>query len=92
MQQPVEDMATTKARLKELIVSHLSLVNVTPDQIKDDAPLFGEGLGLDSLDAVELVVMLQRHYGISVEDSEVGRRIFASVNALAEYVQANRTK
>jgi acyl carrier protein len=92
MQQPAEDLATVKTRLKELIVSHLSLVNVTPDQIKDDAPLFGEGLGLDSLDAVELVVMLQRYYGISVEDSEVGRRIFASINALAEYVQANRTK
>ena len=92
MQDSAQDLVAGKKKLRELIVSHLSLVNVTPDSIRDEEPLFGEGLGLDSLDAVELVVMLKRHFGVEVPDSETGRRIFSSVNALAEFVQANRTK
>ena len=92
MEPSLQDIEALKRQLKELIVSHLALVNVTPDSIKDEAPLFGEGLGLDSLDAVELIVMLKRHYGITVADSETGRRIFGSVNTLAEFVRDNRTQ
>ena len=92
MQESKEDAGAIKARLKELLVSQLALVNVTPSSIQDDAPLFGEGLGLDSLDAVELIVMLKRNFGVTVPDSETGRRIFGSVNAMAEFVQANRTQ
>ncbi len=92
MQEAQPDFGALKAQLKELIVSHLALVNVTPGSIRDEAPLFGEGLGLDSLDAVELIVMLKRHFGVTVPDSETGRRIFSSIDTLAEYVQANRTQ
>ena len=64
----------------------LNLQNIKAEDIKDDAPLFGDGLGLDSLDAVEIVVLLQRHFAVEVKDMEVGRRILQSVSTLAEYV------
>lgn len=92
MENAPQDLTALKTQLKTLIVSHLQLVNVAPESIQDDTPLFGGGLGLDSLDAVELVVMLQRNFGVAVQDSEEGRRIFSSVNALAEFVQQRRTK
>jgi acyl carrier protein len=75
-----------RAKLKDLLVSHLNLEGVTPDQIQDDAPLFGEGLGLDSLDAVEIVVILQRHFGVDVKDMEQGRERFRSVTTLANFI------
>lgn len=82
-----------KQELKELLVENLSLEDVTADEIEDDMPLFGDdGLGLDSLDGVEIVVMLQRHYGLDVKDMQKGREIFLSVNTLADYVQKNATK
>ena len=73
-------------QLKRILVDELSLEELTPEQIDDNAPLFGEGLGLDSLDAVELVVILQKHYGIEIKDLEEGRAAFQSVNALAAYI------
>lgn len=82
-------LAEIKVRIKELLVSHLSLEDVRPEDIKDDEPLFNEGLGLDSLDAVEIVVLLQRNFGLEVKDMEKGRRIFQSVNTLANYVYEN---
>ena len=81
-----QELAGIRAKLKDLLVSNLNLEGVTPDQIKDDNPLFGEGLGLDSLDAVEIVVILQRHFGVEIKDMEKGREIFRSVNTVANYI------
>ena len=82
-----------KQELKQLLVDHLSLEGVKPEDIADAANLFGEGgLGLDSLDGVEVVVILQRHYGLDVKDMQKGREIFGSINTLAPYVLANATK
>lgn len=85
------DLTALKKQLKEVIVEDLSLEDVTPEEIADDAPLFGEGLGLDSLDAVELVVLLQRHFGIQIKDLEEGRKIFANLDTLAKYVSENKS-
>jgi len=84
-----EKVTEIKSRLKQLLVTSLSLDGVKPEDIQDDAPLFNEGLGLDSLDAVEIVVLLQRNFGLEVKDMEMGRKIFRSVAALAEYVYDN---
>ncbi len=73
--------------LKNLIINILKLEDVTPGDIEDDAPLFGEGLGLDSIDALELVVALEKTYEVFIPDSEVGKKVFRSVNALAEFVR-----
>ena len=78
----------TKAKLKERLIAELQLEDVTPDDIDDTAPLFREGLGLDSLDAVELVVLVKRNFGITMQDAEEARRVFASVAVLADYIDA----
>jgi acyl carrier protein len=75
-----------KQKLKNLIIEELSLEDIEADSISDDAPLFGDGLGLDSLDAVELVVLLQRHFNIQIKNLEEGREIFKDLNTLAEYI------
>lgn len=72
--------------LKVRLIERLQLDDVTPDQIADDAPLFGAGLGLDSIDAVELVVMLEKHYGIRITEMEVAKAAFASMRTLAAFV------
>jgi acyl carrier protein len=77
--------------LKARIVEALQLQEVSPDQIDDDAPLFGTGLGLDSIDALELVVMLEEKYGILIRDSEVARSAFKSVRTLADFIEAKRS-
>ncbi|MCB9869787.1 MAG: acyl carrier protein [Planctomycetes bacterium] len=76
--------------LKRHIVAELELTDVDPEQIDSDQPLFVEGLGLDSLDAVELVVMLERHYAIQLTDMATARAAFATPRTLAEFVQAHR--
>lgn len=86
-----ERLASIKSRLKELLVSELSLEDIEPSEIADDEVLFGEGLGLDSLDAVEIVVLLQRNFGLEVQDMEKGREIFYSLDTLAKYVHDNTT-
>lgn len=79
-------MAEIKAKLKRLLVEQLSLEDILPEEIADDVELFGTGLGLDSLDAVEIVVLLQRNFGLEVKDMEQSREVFRTVNSLAEYV------
>ena len=77
--------------LKELIIEALNLEDVTPEDIDADAPLFGDGLGLDSIDALELGLALKKQYGITMSaESEDNKKHFASLNALAQYVAANR--
>jgi len=80
------DKETLKSELKLLIIETLRLEDVKPDSIKDEDSLFGEGLGLDSIDALELVVAIEKHYGVLIEDEEVGVEAFASVDALADFV------
>lgn len=87
-----EDNASLKGDLKRLIVETLRMEEVSPEEIIDDEPLFGdEGLGLDSVDALELVVHIEESYGIQIEDEEVGRKVFASINALAEFIREKTT-
>ena len=76
--------------LKKLIIETLKLEEVTPEDIADDGQLFGDGLGLDSIDALELVVALEKRYGVVIPDSEVGERVFRSVNTLARFVRDQR--
>ncbi len=80
-------MEELKEKLKEIIVKDLKLQGITPAEIDDEAPLFEEGMGLDSLDAVELVVLIQKHFDVQIEDMDEGKVAFASVNALAKYIK-----
>ncbi len=89
-EQKEMELPEIRKKLKELLVENLSLEDVSPEEIKDDEILFGEGLGLDSLDAVEIVVLLQRNFGIEVKDMKEGQKIFYSIDTLANYVYENR--
>ena len=79
-------------QLKKLIIERLKLEEVTPGDIGTDDPLFGEGLGLDSIDALELVLGLEKEYGVIIPDAEVGQKVFQSVRTIAQYVVENRDK
>ncbi len=79
-------------KLKEEIIEVLNLEDVTPADIDENAPLFGEGLGLDSIDALELIVLMEKNYGIKMKDPNQGKEVFRSVKVMAEYIAANRTK
>ncbi len=83
-------MEISLTELKTKIIDSLKLQDITPAQIGDDDPLFGEGLGLDSIDALELVVMLEKNYGIVIKDIEEGRPAFRSVRTLADFIEARR--
>lgn len=78
---------TIKEQLKKILVEELNLEDINPEDIEDDAPLFGEGLGLDSLDAVEIVVLLEKHFGVEVKNLDEGREAFRSISTLAQYVE-----
>lgn len=78
--------------LKQQIIKTLNLEDVSCEDIDNDAPLFGDGLGLDSIDALELIVLLEKHYGIKLSDPSQGKAIFQSINTMARYVAEHRTK
>ena len=78
-----------KSALKQMVIEELYLENVTPEGIDDAAPLFGDGLGLDSLDALQLAVALEERFGVRVDDESQGKAAFASINALAAFVEAH---
>ena len=78
--------------LKLQIIDALNLEGMTPDEIGNDDPLFGEGLGLDSIDALELIVILDKNYGIKLASPAEGKTVFKSVATIADYVSKNRTK
>jgi len=73
-------------KLKQLIITRLKLADMTPEMIETDTPLFGEGLGLDSIDALELVLGLEKEFGVVIPDAEVGKKVFQSVRTMAQYV------
>ena len=78
--------------LKDEIIEALNLEEMTADDIDENEPLFGEGLGLDSIDALELIVLLEKKYGIKLADPAEGKKIFTNVAAIADYVSKNRKK
>ncbi len=77
------------AKLKTQIIEQLNLEGVAPDDISPDDPLFGEGLGLDSIDALELIVLLEKNYGLKIENPAEGKKIFSTIRNIAEYITAN---
>ncbi|UAB81693.1 acyl carrier protein [Marixanthomonas sp. SCSIO 43207] len=85
-------MDALKQELKENIIEQLNLEEFTVQDIDNDDALFGDGLGLDSIDALELIVMLDKDYGIKLTDPEKSKEIFQSINVLADYIAKHRTK
>lgn len=85
----MEDLVLT---LKKQIIDALNLEEMTPEDIGNDDPLFGEGLGLDSIDALELIVILDKFYGIKLANPSEGKEVFKSVSSIAEYVKQHRTR
>jgi len=79
--------AETRSRIKEIIVESLNLEGMTPEMIEDDTLLWGEGLGLDSVDALELVVALEKEYGFKIENEEIDQEALATVTSLAHFVE-----
>ena len=76
--------------VKQLLIDALRIEGMTPDQIDTDAPLFGEGLGLDSIDALQLVVAMEKKYGVVVPDAATGTTVFQSVRSMALYIAEHR--
>lgn len=76
--------------LKKHIIEELNLQDVTPEDILNDAPLLGDGLGLDSIDALELVVLLEKYYNVKIPDETVGREVLASINSMVAYIKENQ--
>ncbi len=77
-------------KVKQLIIDSLRIEGMSPDEIETDAPLFGEGLGLDSIDALQLVVAMEKEFGVVVPDAATGSKVFASVRSMAGYIAENK--
>ena len=83
-------MEQLKQELKEKIIEALNLEEITPDEINSSEPLFGEGLGLDSIDALEIILILEKSYGIRLENPAAAKEIFYSIDTLSDYISKNR--
>ena len=79
---------TIKEKLKKLIIESLNIEDVHPEEIEDDEPLFGEKLGLDSIDAVEIVFQVEHHFGVGIKNMKEGRPALQSINTLADFIEA----
>jgi acyl carrier protein len=89
MQQTIEEL---QLQLRQELIKQLNLEDVLPENFDDNTPLFGEGLGLDSIDSLELVVLMDRNYGLKLKDPKEGRNVFYSIRTMAEYIHANRAQ
>jgi acyl carrier protein len=87
MQQSLDEL---KQELRAELIKQLNLEDMLPPDFDENTPLFGEGLGLDSIDSLELVVLLDRNYGLKLKDPKEGRAVFYSINSMAEYIYNNR--
>jgi acyl carrier protein len=87
LESPLLESPAIRSRIKHLLVNALHLEGLAPSEIADDAPLFGEGLGLDSVDALELVVALEKEFAIRIQSHEVGKEAFVSVSTLAAFIE-----
>ena len=85
-------MQDLKYELKKQIIEELKLEGIKPEDIQDDAPLIGDGLGLDSIDALELVVLLEKYHGVKIMDEEIGRKVLASVTTMADFIVEEKAK
>jgi acyl carrier protein len=81
-----------KYELKKHIIEELNLQDIKPEDIVDDAQLFGDGLGLDSIDALELVVLMEKYYGVQILDETVGRKVLYSIDSMAQYISEENSK
>jgi len=86
------DKEQLKLQLKQQIIESLNLIGIKPEGIKDDTILFGEELGLDSIDSLELIVLLERNYGIKINDPKEGRKVLVDINTMADFIEQNTTK
>lgn len=78
--------------VKEKVIKAVNLVDLNPEDLDAQAPIFGEGLGLDSIDALEFILLLERDYGIKLKNPAEGKQIFKSIATMADYIEKNRTK
>ena len=85
-------MTELSNNLKLQIIKALNLADVKPEDIDDNAPLFGDGLGLDSIDALELIVLMEKEYGIRIENPADAKKVFTSIHTMATYINENRKK